>query len=278
MVSEIDMETMQELHNLAVSLAQEQGKKYSLLAVLDFLDHGFTSMGGRFEAVATGGLQGGTDRTIEAKRLLENLLLGCIQSIKSTLGTAWTRDKEQGQGQGQAAYESKSEPVPDECATSLDELARIFNVLTSCVRTCPTVLINLPASVGAENDRLCNRAVESAVTTLTDCDVDSSLAAIQFLLALVSGKASPFCSHPLIVIMFLAGHLGEERFYGTTIRFDHRQSSCSIPTANSISTPNGGMWLSPPNYVGPRFVFAVWSLAVVAIRRGRDVLLGGSSE
>jgi len=176
-------------------------KRTSLLAVYQFLEHCFGMYGEKVEAVTRhildGTSQNSDPHVKETGQLLETLLLNSIEVTKSTLGTAWIRDKEQ--GQGQPAYESKSEPVPEQRATSTEELSGIFSVLAACAKKCPAFLIHLPAADGVEpeNDRLFSRAVESAVSTLTETDFEASRSAILYLLSIAALVQKGSLSSPM---------------------------------------------------------------------------------
>ena len=184
------MSGLRELNAMGHALASGEPRQESLLALLQFLNNAIGSLGTTLEvaARAENDDDSGTPNNREAAEIIKNLLLQSVDTVKSTLGTSWIRDKEQ--GQGQAAYESKSEPIPDQSATALEELAEIFAILTTCAKVCPSFLVSLPAALSVDHDydRLFDRAVESAVTTLTETDADSTRAATVFLRELVSER------------------------------------------------------------------------------------------
>uniref|UniRef100_A0A7S1VM81 Uncharacterized protein n=1 Tax=Grammatophora oceanica TaxID=210454 RepID=A0A7S1VM81_9STRA len=123
----------------------------------------------------------------DAGRCIESLLLKTIGATKDKLGAAWTRPKEQ--GQGQTAVESKSRgssgelSLQDQKPTSTSALSSIFNVLETIARCCPAFLTHLPAASGKdqETDRLLHRAMESAISSVTETDVDLVRNALLFL-------------------------------------------------------------------------------------------------
>ena len=179
---------MQELFILATATLPI---KPSLLAVCEFVERVLDLHGGTIEATARLGVddfassRNGTSK--EVGRLVEDLLLGIIQTSKGSLGSAWTRDKEQ--MPRQQSFESKPKPCAelDEKPSSPDVLAAIFAALTSSAKNCPTFLVCLPATPhgDTEHDRLISRAVESAVAVLVESDFELARSSILFLISMV---------------------------------------------------------------------------------------------
>lgn len=166
-------------------LPEHDSSKAPLLAVYEFLERVVDLYGNQIEAAARRAIDESAitppNSAQETGRLLEELLLASIQSTNGSLGTAWKRDKEQ--GQGQQPFESKAKPESEEKPTSTDVLAAIFTVLIAASKQCPTFLVYLPATSGGDrdNDRLITRAVESSVASLVQADFDVARTAILFL-------------------------------------------------------------------------------------------------
>lgn len=120
--------------------------------------------------------------------LIETLVLSPIHMAKSSLGSAWNRPKEQ--GQGQISFEVRSKPRPDQRTTSPEALTHIYSLLETCARHSPFFLTHLPSAHGMDRDvdPLLNAAVESAVSSIVDEDVEVCRNALLFLKSTVSLK------------------------------------------------------------------------------------------
>lgn len=117
----------------------------------------------------------------EIGRSLENLLLITVSAISTMLGTTWTST--QHQGQGQPAFESKAAPADSRKQISSRALLAMFSLLRVCTEKCPVFLLHLPAAAGLDRneDLLLRPAVESAVASLLETDVDTCRGAMEFL-------------------------------------------------------------------------------------------------
>ena len=200
MEDEASVAVFKELCTLAsVLISSRSNDTAALVAVLDFLND-FVSWHGEKVEIAALCVVDNSSQTVantlmtETGKLLEGLVLETIQSGKDGLGNAWNRDKEQ--GQGQRPFESKVEPIAEQ-ATNVELLSAVFALLCECCRKCPTFLAYLPASpnVDRDHDRLLNRAVESAVVSIKDSDVDVARQAILFLKGVVRACIMPYLSY-----------------------------------------------------------------------------------
>ena len=185
---------MQELFTLATSTLPQNGSiKPSLLTVCEFVERVLDLHGGTIEATARLGMDDGgassrkNGTSKELGRLVEDLLLGVIQTSKASLGSAWTRDKEQMPRQQSFESKPKAHSEVNEQPSSTYVLAAIFAALTSAAKNCPTFLVGLPATPqgDTEHDRLITRAVESAVTVLVESDFEVARSSILFLKSMV---------------------------------------------------------------------------------------------
>lgn len=120
--------------------------------------------------------------------LVEKLVLSPIHIAKSSLGSAWNRPKEQ--GQGQISFEVKSKPRSDQRTTSPEALTLIYSLMETCARHSPFFLTHLPSATGMDRDvdPLLSSAVESAVSSIVDEDVEVCRNALLFLKSTVSFK------------------------------------------------------------------------------------------
>jgi len=182
---------VRELFSLSSSMIPDTNtSKAPLLAVYEFVERVIDLHGSKIEATArvlAGNATAVSSTTAhEVGKQLEDTILSSVLSTKGSLGTAWTRDKEQ--GQGQSAFESKCKPVAEEKPTDPDSLAAIFTMLTSAAENCPTFLVYLPATEGGDrdNDKLISRAIESSVAVLVEPDFELARTAILFLISVVS--------------------------------------------------------------------------------------------
>jgi hypothetical protein len=181
------LELLKELFILASSMIQESDRRgASTLAVYEFIERVMDVHGTAIEHAAQAGVENEetfdqSDPSLEAGRLLEDLLLSSVLNIRDSLGSAWTRDKEQ--GQGQLPFESKNEPQSEIKPASTELLAAVLNALNVAVNACPTFLVHLPARPcgDSESDRLLYRAVESSVAALMEPDFEAARTAILFL-------------------------------------------------------------------------------------------------
>jgi hypothetical protein len=173
-------------------LPENDSNKAPLLAIYEFLERVVDLYGDQIEVAARCAVGDSTitpsNSAQEIGRQLEELLLASIKSTNGSLGTAWKRDKEQ--GQGQQPFESKAKPESEEKPTSTDVLAAIFSVLIAASKHCPTFLVYLPATASGDtdNDRLITRAIESSVTAIVEADFEVARTAILFLKSMVSSN------------------------------------------------------------------------------------------
>ena len=176
-------------------LPGKYSSKASLLAVYEFVERVVDVHGGGIEAAARRAVGDFVATTPSASsqemgRLLEDLLLASIQSAKGSLGSAWTRDKEQMPRQQSFESKPKAKSASEEKPSSTDVLASIFSVLIASAKNCPTFLVYLPATPGGdtEHDSLISRAVESAVLALDESDFEVARTAILFLKSTVRNQ------------------------------------------------------------------------------------------
>jgi len=186
---------LRELFMLASSMILDSANNKSPLpAVYDFVERIIDLHGSKIEIASQVMVEGTATLTsnayCEVCKKLENLILSSILSIKNSLGSAWSCDKEQ--GQGQPAFESKSKVILDERPTATDTLAAIFTVLSIAAVNCPIFLIHLPATIGGdrENNRLISRAIKSSVIVLVEPDFELARTAILFLVSVIELMAS----------------------------------------------------------------------------------------
>jgi hypothetical protein len=130
------------------------------------------------------------ERGLEIGKCLERLLLSTIDTARNSLGTTWTSS--QRQGNGQPPFESKAEPIEDR-QTSNEALPGIFSLLRTCAERCPVFLLRLPAAPGLDckEDSLYRLAVESAVASLIEADVETSRSAMEYLESTVKLTQNP---------------------------------------------------------------------------------------
>lgn len=185
---------VRELFSLSSSMIPDTNmSKAPLLAVYEFVERIINLHGSRIETAARLLVEDATavspSTFHEVGKQLEDTILSSVLSTKGSLGTAWTRDKEQ--GQGQPAFESKCKPATEEKPTDTDSLAAIFTVLSAAAEHCPTFLIHLPATEGGDrdNDKLISRAIESSVAVLVEPDFEVARTAILFLVSVIKVTA-----------------------------------------------------------------------------------------
>ena len=183
-----------ELFKLSTSMLRASDiTNGSLLAACEFVErvidvHGSViedaarhTMGDSSVAVSVKGIP------TDVGRLVETLLLDVIETSKGSLGSAWTRDKEQVPRQQSFESRPKAKVDAEVKPSSPEVLAAIFAVLITCAKKCPTMLVCLPATPDgdAEHDRLLSRAVDSCVSVLVESDFDVARSSILFLKSVV---------------------------------------------------------------------------------------------
>jgi hypothetical protein len=131
----------------------------------------------------------------EFGRMLQGVIVHIIAAAGPSLGTAWSRPREQ--RQGQQPFETKAslprvDTVPD------DSLSGVFSFTTECLMTCPVFLLHLQALLGQdeqrEEDLFVRRVADSAISALNDQDPDVARCAMKVLKTIVSSfsKLGPF--------------------------------------------------------------------------------------
>jgi hypothetical protein len=124
------------------------------------------------------------DRARRIGQALESVLLMTTEGVQSLLGSTWTNAQQQ--GNGQPAFESKSQ-LGDQGSLFLQvsraALAPMLSLLKTCAEHCPIFLLHLPAAKDQDRneDLLVRRAVESAVSSILDPDVDTSTSCMDYL-------------------------------------------------------------------------------------------------
>ena len=121
---------------------------------------------------------------LELLRQTKGVVLLTIDCASSTLGTAWSKPKEQ--VQGQLAFESKPSPLRIESVPN-ESLAGLLSFTMECLKICPTFLFGLTSGSTPDRgeDLLIRRAIESSVLALNDSDSDVSLSAVTLLRTVV---------------------------------------------------------------------------------------------
>jgi hypothetical protein len=122
----------------------------------------------------------------EFGRILQDVIVRTIEAARPSLGSAWTRSKEQ--RHGQQAFESKSSAPRVETVPN-DALSGAFSFTTECLVTCPVFLLHLQALLiqdRREEDLFLRRVAESAIIAVNDQDPEISRCAMKVLKTIVS--------------------------------------------------------------------------------------------
>jgi hypothetical protein len=145
-----------------------------------------------------------TDRVKEVAKIFETLLLHAVSNMNDCLGIVWANSRQQ-QGNGQPAFESQSGTVTSSSDHRQDltmshastvtsvGLPWVLKLLKLCVAKCPDLLLPAIQDDAMHHDEddhneaeiLVGQAVEAAVASLLDPDLELSMGSIEFLRELV---------------------------------------------------------------------------------------------
>jgi hypothetical protein len=185
---------LEELCQLAISMVEYKKatteEEWNFGPVVEFIRTMTEIHGKDIDRYALLSLKGETTRGDEAEerarrmgQALESVLLTTTEGVQSLLGPTWTNA--QRQGNGQPAFESKSQLADQGSSHQVSRaaLAPMLSLLQTCAEHCPIFLLHLPAAKGQDRneDLLVRRAVESAISSILDPDVDTSTACMAYL-------------------------------------------------------------------------------------------------
>jgi hypothetical protein len=144
----------------------------------------------------------------EFGQMLQDVISRIIEAAPPSLGSAWTRPKEQ--RQGQQAFESKSTAPKVETVPN-DSLSGVFSFTTECLITCPVFLLHVEALLSQdhrEEDLFVRRVAESATIALNDQDPEIARSAMKVLKTIVcttfatKGSELTVCAFPHRLLSF----------------------------------------------------------------------------
>lgn len=184
---------IEQLCQLASSIVENkkatENEEWNFAPVMAFLQTMVEIHGADIDQAARLSLNGepkGGEAKERARRIgqaLESLLLMTAEGVQTLLGPTWTSG--QRQGNGQQAFESKSQ-IQDHGPprqVSRTALAPMLSVLQTFAQQCPIFLLHLPVAKDQDRneDVLVRLAIESAVASILDPDVDTSTSCMDYL-------------------------------------------------------------------------------------------------
>ena len=129
-----------------------------------------------------------TSNTEKTRQILENLLTKSIEAVSFGVDCLWAEgegnDQEQHRGQNSIEGGSVEKSKAVRKKKSLESLAALYNVFTTCIRRCPILLVCLRGS--NSDDGFFLRTINVAISTISEKELDISRSSLIFLNAVVS--------------------------------------------------------------------------------------------